>query len=114
MITLLSNWMLLKNMRILPFLLLPAICLAQDPGPSVEVQRDYNSLIVAQVKRIPEGGTYAANKLAIVRLRSAGLFRVGQVFHHPQDTLPQLLFRRHLSRICPHPGRTAPTGKTHL
>jgi hypothetical protein len=88
MITLLSNWMLLKNMRILPFLLLPAICLAQDPGPSVEVQRDYNSLIVAQVKRIPEGGTYAANKLAIVRLRSAGHFESGKFFTIPKTPFP--------------------------
>lgn len=71
----------------------PATSVAEQPVVHVPTHpdrqaRDLNAIVLANVKKIPEGGKYAANKLAILRLKSAGHFESGKFFTIPKTPFP--------------------------
>jgi hypothetical protein len=49
---------------------------------------DLNTLIVQQVKRMPSGGNYAANRLALIRLQSVAGVEKGKFFMIPDAPYP--------------------------
>jgi hypothetical protein len=61
-----------------------AEALAQTASPPVDI----NAIVLEQVRKIPSGGKYAANHLALIRLKSSGHFESGKFFKIPTAPSP--------------------------
>lgn len=76
----------------LPVLLVLLIFLVRAPAnaqsPSPAPRPDINKLILAQVARVPQGGKYSANKLALLKLRTSGEVEFGKFFTIPRAPYP--------------------------
>jgi hypothetical protein len=71
---------------------------------------DCNSLILEQIKEMPQGGRYSVSHFAKIRLQSSAHFESGKFFILPSQASPSFCSARHIwflserSRRCVHAG----------
>lgn len=61
---------------------------AQAEPTAQTIAPDINAMIMAEVAKIPDGGKYAANRVAILRLQSTAHFEQGKFFTIPDAPFP--------------------------